>query len=227
MVEAPTPFFPGEFVAFAGRIRGAQFGIGAIQLDMPQLCIRQQMTIGKQRRSQAGANCNHQDYTIATAARAKAHLRQASGIGVVNHADRATGQLRKQRGCIKTNPFFMNVRSRQGDALAYNRWETAANRLAGAVPIKVTSNLGNRFGHSTRFRRLWSWHTVPGSQQKPGVNIYRCAFDPRAANVNTQNFHFFCSNNRFMEINHRVRLLTCKITRLGKIISLFSRLVIS
>jgi hypothetical protein len=70
--------------------------IHATQLEMAELGIGKQPPAGEQRRADTGTEGEHDDGAGTTAAAAEAHLRDAGGIGVVQHQHRPAEGLRRQ-----------------------------------------------------------------------------------------------------------------------------------
>ena len=88
------------------RFGGLLFRVTAVHFDVAELRVRDEQTVPEEGGSQTGADGDHQHRAGLPAPGAVAHLRQAGGVGVVQHPDRTAGGLGEERFGVGADPFF-------------------------------------------------------------------------------------------------------------------------
>ncbi len=87
---------------------------------------------------------------------------------------------------VHAHPLGIHVAVTARDALIDDGREATAN---GAFPLKVIDDFLDYSSHQGGFRRRRGGNAKPFGGELARFNTHGCAFDARAADVDTENFH--------------------------------------
>jgi hypothetical protein len=153
-----------------------------------ELGVRQQRAVDEHGAADAGAERQHDHGAAPVAARAEPHLREACGVGVVQHHDRAG------RALVRSSPP-MSQPIQAGSMLAAVCVTPCFTTAGTATPMRAVcvSNCAASSRHGGRDRlgrrRLRRQELVPLDQQPSRRHVHRRALDPGTADVDAQHAH--------------------------------------
>ncbi len=161
-------------------------GDHALQDQMPQLGVGQQVAIDEDGGADAGPHRDEDDDPLAIPPGTKAHLGEAGRIGVVQHVAGQAGHVGKQMGDIGLNPALVDIGSVLGDAVVDGGGEAAAHR---ALPLEVLDQRLEGVCHGGRGGRLRRRDAVALANQLPGLGVDQAPLDPGPTNIYSQHLH--------------------------------------
>ena len=183
-LQAGGPGLHRQLLGLPGPVGGAVLGHGALDLDVPQLGVRDQHAVVDHRRADPGAEGGQEHQPATAGGSAVLHLGEAGGVGVVDHVDLATGGLAEDPVGVGAEPGVVDVGGRVDHAVAHDAGDGDADRAGRLreVPEELDEHLRHRVGG----RGLGSADAHALGGEVAAREVHGCALDARAAEVDAE-----------------------------------------
>ena len=162
------------------------FGIFAPNFHVAEFSVGQQLTIAKDRAADPSAKGEHNHHPFAIHPRAKTHLRNPSGIGIIEDVNRGAGGSAENRFPIGIDPARIDIRRGQDHPMLHYRGEGATNR---PLVVELRCQLGDYAGHRLRGRRDGRFNALALGYKLTLLYIHDGTFNATTANIYTENLH--------------------------------------
>jgi hypothetical protein len=140
-----------------------------------ELRVRHQRAVDEHRAADAGAERQHDHGAAPVAARAKPHLGEARGVGVVQHDDRPLQARAQQPADVAADPRRIDVGGGVGDAILHDRRHGHPH---AARRIELQHDCGDGRRDRLRRRRLRGQELVALDEQPSRRHVHGRALDP-------------------------------------------------
>jgi hypothetical protein len=180
------PLLPAQVLLLAGPVGGPQLGVRTVQLEMPELGVRDQRAVQEQRAADAGAERQHHDQAALVPSRPERHLGDPGRVRVVEHRDRSAEPVGEQLRGGRVEPRLVDVGGGAGHAVHHHAGERDTDPV---VPGEGIRHLGDRLHDPGDVGRLWRRHPMPLGDQFAAHGVDRCALHAGAADVDAEDGH--------------------------------------
>ena len=140
-VEPLRPVLPGELLLVALRVRRPGVGDLAVDLEVPELGVRDERAVVEQRGADAGADGDDDHDTAPIARGAEARFGDAGRVGVVQHRARAARRPPDHRRRVRADPRGVDVRGGAHRPAHHDGRQRAPDRTVGA---DLADDVGDR-----------------------------------------------------------------------------------
>src|SRR5664280_1046168 len=131
LVELTAPLLPAHLPPGARRARQTRLGVAAVELDVSQLHVWDELPVDEERRANAGPEGQQQDDAGLALAGAEGHFAHTGCISVIQYHDRAAESLLKHLLHRRPDPRAMQLGCRQCPTAPDHRREPGPARQVG------------------------------------------------------------------------------------------------
>ena len=182
-VGARAPLGPGQAFAYPRGRRGADLGVGSVDLDVAEFGVRYELAVVDHGGPDAGAERDQEDDTSAALSGPVVRLGQTCGVCVVEEGRRpgqpASDEL-SQRGA---DPAPVEVGCALRDSVEHH---TGVGDAHGAAEVEVLRHGGDDVGHVTRGRGPRRVQPEAPSDQDAGADVDQAALGSGPSDVDTE-----------------------------------------
>ena len=173
-----------EVLALPGAVGGPGLGIVAVDLEVPELGVRDQDAVVDERGADAGAERGEDDQALAALRGAVPRLGEAGGIRVVDDVHVAAGRVGEQPVGVGADPGLVDVGGRVDDAVAHDTRDGDADRAPGVG--EVTEQLDEDLGHGVGSGGRGRLDPLALGRELALLEVDRRALDAGAAEVDAE-----------------------------------------
>lgn len=184
LIEASAETGPGHFVFFPGGIGDIMFCDQAMEMEVAEFRIGNEVAVDKKCGAQAAADGDEQDGTGAALAFSEPHFRHTGGIRIIECEDGKLGFIPQEGFDIKADPIRVDISGAIGDTMFDDCGETAAEERFPVVQF-IRQFLDNG-GNGGRGSWFWRGYLDPFRAQFTGGDIDDSAFDSGGTDIDTQ-----------------------------------------
>lgn len=206
------PLFVAQFLAVLGMGRRLVLRLSAVNDEVPDLGVGEQMAISNKCRANARAEGKEYHRPLAGLRGSELDLGEASGVGVIEHADLTLGKIPAEKLLdIGVDPRRVDV-GRGGGHLALDYgWNGDAHR---AVPFGLPNDLRDRLCDRVRRRRLRGGDLNSLADELTVVEIDAGTLDAGAADVDAKTDVAHGAQHTNYGHNEKVTLTPLELTHL-------------
>ena len=189
-VQALAVLLPGQLVHLAGASGSLRLGVVAVQLQVTQLGVRDQLTVVDEGGADAGAQGDDSNQAVTVTALTVGCLSQTGCVSVVEAVDGAAVQrLAHDLLQVGVNPGIVHVRCGEDHTVLHHCGEVDADSGLGVRCQVATLQLINyaayNLSHSLGGCRLGGVNAETVGHEVTGAQVDDAALNAGASNVHT------------------------------------------